>query len=79
VGGFPNADDRDDKVRGLCYGVKREDASRSGTSQNPQTPTPNLTPTPKTTDHTSNCVRGRFWGMHRIDLVGTSNKRFVTV
>jgi len=25
----------------LCYGVKRANASRSGTSQNPQTPTPN--------------------------------------
>jgi len=27
--------------RDLCYGVKRANASRSGTSQNPQTPTPN--------------------------------------
>ena len=26
---------------GLCYGVKRGNASRSGTTQNPQTPTPN--------------------------------------
>jgi hypothetical protein len=24
-------------------------------------------------------VRGRFWAMHRIDLVGTSNLRFLTV
>jgi len=27
--------------RDLCYGVKRRSTSRSGTSQNPQTPTPN--------------------------------------
>jgi len=27
--------------RDLCYRVKRANASRSGTSQNPQTPTPN--------------------------------------
>jgi hypothetical protein len=33
------------EVRGLCYGVKRGAARRYGTSQNPQTPTPNLTPT----------------------------------
>ena len=52
---------------GLCYGVKRGAASRSGTSQNPQTPTPNLTPT-KNTNHTFYSVRGDFWGMHRIDL-----------
>ena len=31
----------DDEERDLCYGVKRANASRSGTSQNPQTPTPN--------------------------------------
>ena len=30
-----------DEERDLCYGVKRANASRSGTSQNPQTPTPN--------------------------------------
>ena len=37
--------------RGLCYGVKRGAASRSGTSQNPQTPTPNLTPTKNNKSH----------------------------
>ena len=68
----------DAEERGLCYGVKRGAASRSGTSQNPQTPTPNLTPT-KNTTHTFYSVRGDFWGMHRIDLKGTSNLRFVTV
>ena len=55
---------------GLCYGVKRRKESRSGTSQNPQTPTPNLTST-KNTNHTFYSVRGDFWGMHRIDLIGT--------
>ena len=35
----------------ICYGVKRGSASRSGTSPNPQTPTPNLTPI-KNTNHT---------------------------
>ena len=52
---------------GLCYGVKRRKESRSGTSQNPQTPTQNLTPT----NHMFYSVRRDFWGMHRIDLVGT--------
>ena len=52
---------------GLCYGVKRRKESRSGTSQNPQTPTPNLTPT-KNTNHMFYNVRRDFWGMHRIDL-----------
>jgi hypothetical protein len=33
------------EVCGLCYGVKRGAARRYETSQNPQTPTPNLTPT----------------------------------
>ena len=37
--------------RGLCYGVKRGKESRSGTSQNPQTPTPNLTPTKNNKSH----------------------------
>ena len=37
--------------RGLCYGVKRRKESRSGTSQNPQTPTPNLTPTKNNKSH----------------------------
>ena len=37
--------------RGLCYGVKRGAANRSGTSQNPQTPTPNLTPTKNNKSH----------------------------
>ena len=55
---------------GLCYGVKGGKESRSGTSQTPQTPTPNLTPT-KNTNHTFYSVRGDFWGMHRIDLIGT--------
>ena len=36
---------------GICYGVKRGSVSRSGTSPNPQTPTPNLTPI-KNTNHT---------------------------
>ena len=36
---------------GLCYGVKRRKESRSGTSQNPQTPTPNLTPTKNNKSH----------------------------
>ena len=27
----------------------------------------------------SNCVRGRFWGMHRIDFVLASNLRFLAV
>ena len=35
---------------GICYGVKRGSVSRSGTSPNPQTPTPNLTPI-KNTNH----------------------------
>ena len=56
---------------GLCYGVKRRKESRSGTSQNPQTPTPNLTPKHKNTKHMFYSVRGDFWGMHRIDFVGT--------
>ena len=63
---------------GLCYGVKRRKESRSGTSQNPQIPTPNLTPT-KNTNHMFYSVRGDFWGMHKIDRKGTSNLRFVTV
>ena len=33
------------EVCGLCYGVKRAAARGSGMDQNPQTPTPNLTPT----------------------------------
>jgi hypothetical protein len=33
------------EVRDLCYGVKRGAVRGSGTSQNPQTPTPNQTPT----------------------------------
>ena len=37
--------------RGLCYGVERRKESRSGTSQNPQTPTPNLTPTKNNKSH----------------------------
>ena len=40
-----------DEERGLCYGVKRRKESRSGTSQNPQTPTPNLTPTKNNKSH----------------------------
>ena len=40
-----------DEERGLCYGVKRGKESRSGTSQNPQTPTPNLTPTKNNKSH----------------------------
>jgi hypothetical protein len=39
------------EVHGLCYGVKTGNASRSGTSQNPQTPTPNLTPTKNNKSH----------------------------
>jgi len=31
----------DGEERDLCYRVKRRSTSRSGTSQNPQTPTPN--------------------------------------
>jgi len=31
----------DVEERDLCYRVKRRSTSRSGTSQNPQTPTPN--------------------------------------
>ena len=42
---------RDAEERGLCYGVKRGKESRSGTSQNPQTPTPNLTPTKNNKSH----------------------------
>jgi len=37
------------------------------------------TPISKTQITCSNSVRGDFWGMHRIDLAGTSNLRFVTV
>ena len=36
---------------GLYYGVKRGAMSRSGISQNPQTPTPNLTPTKNNKSH----------------------------
>ena len=45
--GFSN---RGGEVCGICYGVKRGSASRSGTSPNPQTPTQNLTPI-KNTNH----------------------------
>jgi len=68
-----------DEEHDLCYGVKRENASRSGTSQNPQTPTPNQHQSQKHKSHILIVWGGDFWGMHRIDLTGTSNIRFVTV
>ena len=68
----------DGEEHGTCYGVKRGSVSRSRTSPNPQTPTTNLHQS-KTQITYSNCVRGRFWGMHRIDFVLASNLRFLTV
>ena len=41
----------DVEEHGLCYEVKRRKESRSGTGQNPQTPTPNLTPTKNNKSH----------------------------
>ena len=51
--GHADDDDNDDNDEecGLCYEVKRGNASRSGTTQNPQTPTPNLHQS-KNTNHT---------------------------
>ena len=50
------------EVRGLCYGVKREAASRSGTSQNPQNTNTKSNTNPKTQITRSNSVRGRLLG-----------------
>ena len=50
-GEYPDILPEPDEEHGLCYGVKRRKESRSGTSQNPQTPTPNLTPIKNNKSH----------------------------
>jgi hypothetical protein len=54
----------------LLWGEKEEMRADLEQAPNPQTPTPNLTPT-KNTNHMFYSVRGDFWGMHRKDLKGT--------
>ena len=69
----------DAEVRGLCYGVKREAASRSGTSQNPQNTNTKSNTNLKHKSHVLIVWGGDFWGMHRIDLVGLSILGLLTV
>src|SRR6266446_5361126 len=65
------------EVRGLCYGVKREAASRSGTSQNPQNTNTKSNTNPKTQITHSNSVRGRLLGYAQNRSRRTKYLRFV--
>src|SRR6266446_3478621 len=65
------------EVRGLCYGVKREAASRSGTSQNPQNTHTKSNTNPKTQITCSNSVRGRLLGYAQNRSCRTKYLRFV--
>src|SRR6266571_405187 len=67
----------DAEVRGLCYGVKREAASRSGTSQNPQNTNTKSNTNPKTQITCSNSVRGRLLGYAQNRSRRTKYLRFV--
>src|SRR6267378_4756684 len=55
--------ENDAEVRGFCYGVKREAASRSGTSQNPQNTNTKSNTNLKTQITRSNSVRGETSGV----------------
>ena len=61
----------------LCYGVKREAASRSGTSQNPQNTNTKSNTNPKTQITRSNSVRGRLLGYAQNRSRRTKYLRFV--
>src|SRR6266568_4223898 len=65
------------EVRGLCYGVKREAASRSGTSQNPQNTNTKSNTNLKTQITRSNSVRGRLLGYAQNRSRRTKYLRFV--